>query len=61
MMRSRRLVQLFGLAAAGISLGILAQLLFGPPQTRSTEPPRAFSVPLEPSSTAVPPGQTPGK
>lgn len=52
MPRNNRLVQLFGLAALGIALGLLAQMIFGPPANRSTEPPRAFSFPLEAESAA---------
>lgn len=55
MLRSSRLVQLFGLAAIGILLGMAAQAVFGPPSERSAEPPRSFSVPLEsPADVASP-------
>jgi hypothetical protein len=48
MPRNSRIVQLARLAAMGIALGVVALFLFGPPRSRSTEPPREFSVPLEP-------------
>jgi hypothetical protein len=48
MLRNSRLGQLARLAAMGIALGVVALFLFGPPSIRSTEPPREFSVPLEP-------------
>ncbi|MFN9881540.1 MAG: hypothetical protein ACK557_23970, partial [Planctomycetota bacterium] len=54
MNRNSRLFQLIFLAAVGLVLGTLAQFVFGPPTSRSTEPPRALSVPRESAPSAGP-------
>lgn len=44
--RNNRLLQLVGLTALGVALGLLAQAILGPPEENSSQPRHEFRHPL---------------